>query len=682
VAAGENFTLKVINSGSPPFTYQWLLNGTNLLGATNSTLALPSVNYFQRGDYSVIISNQVNSITSSITHVTVNSPPLITAQPRSLPVTAGRLISLSAGLSGSPTDLALQWRFNGTNLLGETNSTLTLTAAQVADRGFYSLVITNAFGSITSAPALLTVHPFVAGVGWAGQAGGLGADAGKACAADAAGNFYVAGAFSDRANFGTNILNSAGQNDIFIAKYNNAGVLLWIRRAGGSGFDAANGITVDPAGNAYLTGSFEGSADFGTNVLVAKDPSSFSDVFVTKLDVNGEFVWSQAFGARAVADVGNAIALDASGNVLIAASSALTNFAAAPVLGTGRILLAKLDPSGTPLWARAAGMSGIDGTLDTATGVGADVAGNIYLAGNFLGTNVTFGFGSGATNLINRGVSDGFLATYNSNGLLQRVLQIGGSEDDRVNALAVNAAGEAHLGGQFSGTLALGPAGGSVPAAVSNLTSAGEDDGFIAKFDANGGLLWGQSIGGATPDAVRGVALGPDGSVHVTGFFAGTANFGSNTLTSTANTMDVFSARYSSAGQILFVQQSGGDDPSGDYGNGIAVDPLGNSFVTGQFNGTATLGANQPISAGGSDVFAVRFNSPQSAPPQVTYRISNGHLILTWPGAAFGWGLQSALTNPVPNDWRGTSHPIIVKTNDYEVKIPLTGTKGFFRLVR
>ncbi len=680
VAAGESLSFSVAATGSSPLRYQWHFNGTPLVGATNVVLAIPSAHFLQQGLYSVAVSNDVGGLLSSNVQLTVNSPPLITSQPAARTVTAGRPITLSAGVIGSPT-LALQWRLHGTNLPGATATNLTLTAAQVTDRGFYSLVITNAYGSITSAPAFLSVHPFAVSVGWTGQAGSSGTDVGNACAADAAGNFFVAGAFSGNATFGTNTLISAGQTDLFIAKYNNSGALLWVRRAGGSGFDAANGIAVDNAGNAYVTGSFEGSADFGTNTLTAVDASSFSDVFVTKLDANGGFVWARAFGAEAVADVGNAVSLDSVGNVLIAASSALTNFAAVPVPGTGRIFLAKLDPTGAPLWARAAGTTGFNGNLDAATGVGTDAAGNIYLAGHFSGPSATFGSGATVT-LVNRGVSDGFLAIHNSAGVVQRVLQIGGQGNDRINALAVNAAGEAHLGGQFSGSLALGATGGLVPAAVANLTSAGQEDGFVAKFDAAGGLLWGQSSGGAGPDAVRGLALGSDGTVHVTGYFAGSASFGSNILTSAADTLDIFTARYSSAGQLSFAQQSGGDDLSGDYGNGIAVDPAGNSFVAGQFNGTATLGANQTSSGGGGDVFVVRYNAPQSAPPQVTFRVSNGQLILTWPGAAHGWGLQNAPTNPVPNGWLGAPHPITVVGDEYVVTIPLTGAKGFFRLVR
>jgi len=209
-----------------------------------------------------------------------------------------------------------------------------------------------------------------------------------------------------------------------------------------------------------------------------------------------------------------------------------------------------------------------------------------------------------------------------------------------------------------------------------------EIDAFVAQFDSSGSLAWANKTGGSGPDSVRGLALGPNGTVHVTGYFSGTASFGTNTLVSSGATLDVFTARYTSTGQPSFAQQSGGNDLSGDYGNAIAVDSTGNSFVTGQFSGGATLGTGQTDSSGGGDVFLTRFNAPQETPPQVNFRISGGNLILTWPVAANGWGLQDAPTNPVPAGWRGAPHTITVVGEEYVVTIPLSGQKGFFRLVR
>ncbi len=676
-ARGEPVSFSAAHTGSSPFTYQWQLDGVPILGGTNLVLGLFNVQFSQAGNYSLVISNDAGSVTTSNALLVVNSPPIITAQPAPRTVTAGNPVTIAASIIGSPL-LAYQWQLDGADLPGANSNSLTLAAAQVSDRGLYTLVITNDFGSVTSSPAFLAVHPVAVSVGWTGQAGGPGVDVGNACATDNQGNLFVAGYFTGTATFGTNTLVSAGQNDIFVAKYSGAGVLLWVRRAGGQGYDTASGIAVDAAGNAYVTGAFEGNADFGTNVLTNANASSYSDIFVAKLDPTGNVLWTVTAGEDSISDVGNAIALDPNGNVLVAGRSGLTTFGAAPVVGNGRIFLAKFDNNGNPVWARACGLPGIYGGQDSATAVGTDGAGNIFLAGNFEGPTATFG----TATLTNRGVSDGFLAVFDAGGTPLRVLQIGGAGTDRVNGLAVDASGNAHVAGDFSGTLTLGAVGPRVATAVAGLTSAGQADGFVAKFDPAGGLLWAQASGGAGSDSARGIALGADGSVHVTGYFSGTAAFGTNTLASSGATLDIFTARYTASGQLIFAQQSGGDDLNGDYGSGIAVDTAGNSFVTGQFSGTTTIGATARASTGGGDVFVARFEVPQLAPPQVTFQISNGQLILTWPVAALGWGLQNAPTNPVPGGWLTAPHSIMVVSNQYVVTIPLAGQKGFFRLVR
>lgn len=676
VASGDTVNFSVVHSGSQPFTYQWLLNGLPVPAATNSSLNLFNVQFVQAGNYSVAISNDAGGVISSNALLQVASPPIITDPPVPRTALAGRPATFSAGVIGSPV-LAYQWRVNGTNIPGANTSSFSLAAAQVSDRGLYSLVITNVYGSVTSAPAFLAVHPVAVLPGWVNQAGGAGADVGNACATDGAGNLYVAGYFTGTATFGTNALISAGLSDAFVAKYNSAGALLWVRRVGGPGFDTANGLAVDTLGNCYVTGAFEGAAGFGTNSLVNTDAASFTDIFVTKLDADGNFVWARGTGVKGVSDAGQAVTVDLSGNVLVAGRSGQTTFGGSPVAGAGRIFLAKYDNTGNALWARAVGLAGSGGALDGATGVGTDASGRIHLAGNFEGPQATFG----TATLTNRGLSDGFLALFDANGVPQRVVQIGGAGQDKVNALAVDAAGNAHVAGHFSGSLTLGAVGSLIPADV-GLTSSGQIDAFVAQFDSSGSLAWANRTGGSGPDSIRGLALGPNGTVHVTGYFSGTASFGSNTLVSSGATLDVFTARYTSTGQPSFAQQSGGSDLSGDYGNAIAVDAAGNSFVTGQFSGGATLGTGQTDSSGGGDVFLTRFNAPQESAPQVSFRISGGNLILTWPVAAHGWGLQDAPANPIPAGWRSAAHAITVVGEEYVVTIPLAGQKGFFRLVR
>ncbi|MDD4309823.1 MAG: SBBP repeat-containing protein, partial [Candidatus Cloacimonetes bacterium] len=124
---------------------------------------------------------------------------------------------------------------------------------------------------------------------WAVCAGGIGNDYGKAIAVDEFGNQYIIGYFGGTASFGSFTLNSAGSNDIFAVKLDPSGNLLWVVRAGGIGYDRGIGIAVDGAGNAYLTGWFYGTADFGAYTL---NSSGDRDIFAAKLDPDGNFLWA------------------------------------------------------------------------------------------------------------------------------------------------------------------------------------------------------------------------------------------------------------------------------------------------------------------------------------------------------------------------------------------------------
>jgi hypothetical protein len=123
---------------------------------------------------------------------------------------------------------------------------------------------------------------------WARRAGGTEGDGASGIAVDGAGNSYVVGAFGGAATFGPEEPNqttlfSAGQSDMFVAKYDSAGMLLWATRSGGPEGDSGDGIAMDGARNVYVTGSFSGTALFGTEAIQVLVTSAGSeDVFVVK----------------------------------------------------------------------------------------------------------------------------------------------------------------------------------------------------------------------------------------------------------------------------------------------------------------------------------------------------------------------------------------------------------------
>ncbi len=159
VAVGSNATFSVTAYGSVGLAYQWRFNGTNLADATTNSYALTNVQASQAGNYDVIVSDYSGSITSAVAVLSlsgVSGAPVITTQPQSVLVNAGSNATFTVSASGT-APLSYQWRFNGTNLAGATNTLYLRTNAQSAVVGNYLVVVTNLVGGVTSTVATLTL---------------------------------------------------------------------------------------------------------------------------------------------------------------------------------------------------------------------------------------------------------------------------------------------------------------------------------------------------------------------------------------------------------------------------------------------------------------------------------------------------------------------------------------------
>ena len=162
VTNGGLASFSVIATGTAPLSYQWLKGAAPVPTATNAIYSISSVTTNDAGGYSVIVSNSVNSITSTMATLTVLLPPSIITPPQGLTVSNGLNASFTVVAAGSPP-LSYQWQFNGVARTGATSSSLTITNAQLADQGDYTVVVSNAVGSITSPAAHLTVQMAAAG---------------------------------------------------------------------------------------------------------------------------------------------------------------------------------------------------------------------------------------------------------------------------------------------------------------------------------------------------------------------------------------------------------------------------------------------------------------------------------------------------------------------------------------
>lgn len=230
---------------------------------------------------------------------------------------------------------------------------------------------------------------------WAKAIGGVSADGGDAVALDAAGDVYVTGLFGDKVIFDTDLggtqLSSNASNDIFVMKMNGGkGNLIWAVNMGGDVTGGVNdegrGIAVDGSQNVYTTGHFAGKADFdpGSTVYTLTSGGS-TDIYVSKLDPLGKFVWAKAFAGEG-ADRGHGIALDKSGNVFTtgyfqysADFDPSTKEYKLTATGGNNIFVSKLDNNGNFLWASSFGTGG-----DQGQAIATDPSLNVLTTGFFL----------------------------------------------------------------------------------------------------------------------------------------------------------------------------------------------------------------------------------------------------------------------------------------------------------
>jgi len=237
---------------------------------------------------------------------------------------------------------------------------------------------------------------------WTRQAGGTGRDNGLGVAVDSSGNVLVAGHFSTTAaTFGSTTLTSAGGDDLFVTRLSSAGVFQWARRGGGSSTDHGLGVAVDSSGNALVSGSFVGSATFGSTTLTS---AGSQDAFLAKLNSAGVFKWALGTHASPGAlAAGLGVAVDSSGNAYLAGFfDGVAKFGSTTLTAAGSqdAFLARVSAAGSFISARGGGGT----STDYGLGVAVSAAGRVHVTGQFGGT-ARFG----STALISGGRADIFV---------------------------------------------------------------------------------------------------------------------------------------------------------------------------------------------------------------------------------------------------------------------------------
>jgi sugar lactone lactonase YvrE len=156
-SVGQSTTLSVTATSIIPVSFQWTKSGTPLPGATSASLVLTNLQVSDTGAYAVTVSNDVGSEVSAAATVGVGAIPIVTAQPSSQTILGGQTATLVVTADGTPLP-TFQWRKDGVPIVGATNPSFLVAAAQATDAGIYTVVATNDRGSVTSSAAAITVN--------------------------------------------------------------------------------------------------------------------------------------------------------------------------------------------------------------------------------------------------------------------------------------------------------------------------------------------------------------------------------------------------------------------------------------------------------------------------------------------------------------------------------------------
>jgi hypothetical protein len=500
--------------------------------------------------------------------------------------------------------------------------------------------------------------------------GGTNADYGQSIAVDGTGNIYTTGMFRGTVDFdpgaATFNLTSVGIDDIFISKFDASGNFLWAKKFGDSGYNSVvRSIAVDNNGNVYTTGRFQGTVDFDpgagtfniTSTVVNNQP--VINVFISKLDASGNFVWAKQLGGTGDDEV-YSITVDGSDNVYTTGAFEETadfdpgagTFNLNALGGSYDIFISKLDVSGNFVFAVSLGGNG----LDIGRSLAVDDSGNVYYTGEFQGT-VDFNPGGGTLNFTSFGGKDAFISKLDAFGSFVWAKQIGGTSLDEGRSIEIDNSGNVYTNGIFSGTVDFDPGVGTV-----NLLSTGLNDVFISKLDGSGNFVWAKQFDVDIFDG-KSLVLDGAGNVYSTGSFTGTVDFnpgaGTNNLFSVGQE-DAFISKLDASGNFIWALKLSGT--AGDErGYSISVGINGNLYSTGSFIGTVDFDpgplSSLQSSAGSTDVFVHKVsqcvNSTgtdiQTACDSYTwidgntYSVSNNSAIYTIPGGAVN-GCDSILT--------------------------------------
>lgn len=443
---------------------------------------------------------------------------------------------------------------------------------------------------------------------WAITAGAGARDYVSDILVDASGNTYVSGYYSDSIEFENTKLISQGKNDVYVAKYDPNGALIWAQSQGGLENDFSRKLAMDWDGDIILVGDFQDSTILAGDTILSLDTLWYGpyaqtyDVFLMDLAPDGtnNSVFTDGwFSSERVYD----LEVDGNADRVMAVTWHTWSWwqDGTPGKGFHDAMIVALDSEATNTHPNVNlffhnRMHAWGKQFDEAREV--EVIGDsLYVMGGMFQDTCYFRDSTlyGVTDF----EDDIFITTHDDTAGFKWALWGGSSGKDRMTGMTQDDQGNLYISGTYLNEFTLGG---------QSITSAGKLDAFVAKVDLNGNLIWLTSIGDASFDAIEDIAYRPSGDLIVTGYFQGEMAIGGSTLTASDSLdQNVFVASIgASTGSVNWSWSGGGTGI--DFGHSLDINASNEIYVLGTYTGTAMFGQQQLVSKGSDDVFILHMD--------------------------------------------------------------------------
>ncbi|MBD3582375.1 T9SS type A sorting domain-containing protein [Flavobacterium selenitireducens] len=347
--------------------------------------------------------------------------------------------------------------------------------------------------------------------------------------------------------------------DIYVAKYDAEGNLIWARNYGSENNDSLISITTDDSGNLYLLGTYQVSISLGDTTLTTSSPSAF----VSKLDANGDVIWAKSNIGQSHGWNAGGIAVDSDENVYFSGvynsetlrfgniELSYANFVSGG-MNAAVPFLVKMDPAGETVWAKTAGRASANTGSTFANGVAVDSAGNVYATGSFSVPVLSFGQVTMTKAVPSMWNYNMYLVKYDSNGNVVWGKHAGTNFENTTMGydVAIDAQQNVIATGTFANTIAwdgvsLSASSGSTP--------------YILKCDTNGVILWARSVFGTIEaNHMRNVKTDAGSNIYLSGNTGSTTEmFGNGVTLTTPQGGSAYIVKFDPDGTAVWVQKVG-----------------------------------------------------------------------------------------------------------------------------